>query len=114
MTPSPSPLLQDWITIPGFLWLVLGCIAATVVGIVISNLIRVWHETGDAMDAFLESEKDDRLALDVARYHCAGNGHYYGAHPEVFNDCDVWTCKNCGHEAPVMHGGRKPFDQASA
>jgi len=110
MTPSPSPLLQDWIQIPGFLWLTLGCIAATYLAIFIVQLARVWEEN----DAANEDAQDDHAQQQVAHYHCAGHGHYYGAAPEVFNDCDVWTCKNCGHEAPVMHGGRKPFDQAAS
>ena len=99
--PTAGGMLQDWITIPGFLWLVLGCIAATCLGTVIVQFIRVWQETGAEMDAFLEAEKDDRLTRDVARYHCAGNGHKY------MQEGDQWLCAHCGDvvRRPLNCGG---------
>ena len=44
MNPSAGGLLQDWIQIPGFLWLVLGCIVATYLAIFIVNLVRAMRE----------------------------------------------------------------------
>jgi hypothetical protein len=44
MNPGPSPLLQDWIQIPGFLWLVAGCIVLVWVAIFIVQLVRAMRE----------------------------------------------------------------------
>ena len=91
MTPGPSPtLLQDWIQIPYFPWLVLGCIVAAVIGIVIVNIVRVWEED----DAANEDAQDDHLAQDVARYHCAG----HGCQLRTFYSDEggtTWVCATC-------------------
>lgn len=58
MNPAPG-LLSDWITIPGFLWLVLGCIAVACLGILTVQLVRVWDENDAAnQDAQNEAVRD--------------------------------------------------------
>jgi hypothetical protein len=83
---NPAPgLLSDWITIPGFLWFVLACIVATYLAIFIVQLVRVWKED----DAAKVDAQDDHVQQQVARYHCAGNGHKY------MQEGDQWLCA-CG------------------
>jgi hypothetical protein len=57
MSPGPAPtLLSDWIQVPGFFWLVLGCIAAVVLAILTVQIVRVWEED----DAANKAAQDDQ------------------------------------------------------
>ena len=88
MNPSAGGLLQDWIQIPGFLWLVLGCIVATYLAIFIVNLVRVWEED----DAANEDAQDDHVQQQVARYRCAAHGCAW----HLAEDDRVYVCGVCG------------------
>jgi len=104
MNPAPG-LLSDWITIPGFLWVVLGCIAATYLAIFIVQLVRVWEED----DAANQDAQDDQLAQDVARYHCAA----HGCQLRTFYSDEggtTWVCVNCERSYWVPSGDA-PYDQ---
>ena len=68
MNPGPSPtLLQDWIQIPYFPWLVLGCIATTWLAIITVQIVRVWDEN----DAANKDAQDEQGHIP---YHCAVHG----------------------------------------
>jgi len=69
MNPAPG-LLSDWITIPAFLWLVLGCIAVVWLAIFTIQIVRVWDEN----DAANQDAQDDHVQQQVNRYHCAAHG----------------------------------------
>jgi len=102
MNPAPG-LLNDWITIPGFLWLILGCIVATYLAIFTIQLVRVWDENDAANEA---AQQDDQLAQDVLDYHCAGHGHDYLA-------CDGhWFCAHCSDvvRQPLNCGGHHRYE----
>jgi DNA-directed RNA polymerase subunit RPC12/RpoP len=86
--PGPSPLLQDWIQIPYFPWLVLGCIAAAVLVIFTVNIVRVWEED----DAANQYAQDDHTQQQVNRYHCAAHGCAW----HLAEDDRVYVCGRCG------------------
>ena len=90
MNPAPG-LLQDWIQIPYFPWLVLGCIVVAVVGIVIVNLARVWEEN----DAANEDAQDDHAQQQSIPYRCAGHGCQLRT---FYSDAGgtTWVCVNWG------------------
>jgi hypothetical protein len=85
MNPAPG-LLNDWITIPGFLWLVLGCIALVYLAILTVNLVRVWEED--------DAANEDAQTSHVVNW-CDRNGHAF-CHPEIHDGVRVWRCENCG------------------
>jgi len=87
MNPAPG-LLHDWIQIPGFLWLVLGCIAVTYLAIFIVVLVRVWEED----DAANEDAQDDHVQQQVNRYHCAAHGCSW----HLAEGDRVYICGVCG------------------
>jgi len=91
MNPSAGGLLTDWISLGAYWWLVLGCIALTVLVCFIVNLIRVWQETGAEMDDAIQHVNDDHIQQQLVRYHCAGNGHHLEA------DAHGWYCTHCGY-----------------
>jgi len=82
VNPAPS-LLSDWITIPGFLWFVLGCIAATWLAILAVNIVRVWEEDDAA---------NEDAQQDVIPYHCAVHGCSW----HLAEDDRVYVCGVCG------------------
>ena len=104
MNPSPSPLLQDWIQIPTVAWLVVGCIALVWLAILTVEIVHIWEED----DAANEDVQVDRLAHDVARYHCAGHGCQLRT---FYSDAGgtTWVCVNC--ERAYWVPGASVFDQ---
>ena len=108
LNPGPSPLLADWITIPGFLWLVAGCIALACLGILIYNFIQVLREQDD--------NEPDEPQSDTCQI---GDCHepawsVYDKHPSGW----LWVCR--GHDAIVqewtgafrrVRSIEAPFDQ---
>jgi len=89
MSPNPAPgLLADWIQIPYFSWLVLGCIAVACLIVLTFNIVRVWEED----DAANQDAQDDRLARDIDRYHCAAHGCSW----HLAEDDRVYVCGRCG------------------
>ena len=94
MNPAPG-LLSDWIQIPGFPLLVLGCILLACLGTVIVQFVRVRQETGAEMDDAIQHVDDDHVQQQVARYHCAG----HGCQLRTFYSDEggtTWVCVNCG------------------
>jgi len=88
MNPSAGGLLTDWISLGAYWWLVLGCIAVAWLAIITVQIVHVWEED----DAANDDAQDDRLAHDVARYHCAAHGcSWYLA-----EDDRVYVCGVCG------------------
>lgn len=92
-----------------------GIVVAAV--LVVAVIVAIAEEFRDRREDEPEDdhEQDDDVQQQVNRYHCAAHGCYYRAHPEVFADRDVWTCKICGTKATSYHStARKPFDQAAS
>jgi hypothetical protein len=93
MNPAPG-LLTDWITIPGFLWLILGCIAVAILVILTCNIVRVWEEDDAANeDAQDEAAIPYRCAVHGCSWHLAEGDRVYvcgvcGA--RVIRDADVY------------------------
>ena len=91
MSPGPAPtLLNDWITIPGFFWLILGCIAVVWLAVITIQLVRVWEEN----DAANEDAQDAEQAPNPQPHECDITGCHqpgtwlFDRHPHgIFYTC---------------------------
>jgi len=84
---SAGGMLQDWISIPGFPWFVLGCIALTCLAIFTVNIVHVWEEN----DAANEAAQNDPQPHECQIGDCPRPGtNTYDRHPAgLIYVCDM-------------------------
>lgn len=97
MSPGPAPtLLNDWVTPTGF-GIIVAFLLIVAIGVVIAeNLHDQWAKAARTIDA--APGPDDRLAADVARYHCQGHG--CTLHVTSHDSRGTrYTCSSCGAQS---------------
>jgi hypothetical protein len=78
--PSAGGMLQDWISLGTYWWLVLACIAVAVLVILTINFVQVMRE-----------QDEPAPAPHVVNW-CDRNGHTYRT-----TSAGGWHCISCGH-----------------
>jgi len=107
VNPAPT-LLNEWITPTGFGVIVAILLVLAVIVVVAENLRE---RLGLGEDDEDDTPYDDRLARQVARYHCAGHGCYMVV-ASVVDEGTTWRCANCRRESWVPCAD-VPYDQQS-